>query len=229
MVYFVLAVLVTVTAAATVWLVRTRAQRENDPDSSFWYAFGGLSVLLPMILIPALTNNLFSICLFALAAASAAATHTTLRRHQFLAAAAVHRGRLSSALTAAAAHHDALIAQWSRYELDPGAAIDFPTMTDVRIPETSALVRAVAAAARLRPADLVIQGLDTVGTVSRNLGYRAVGTQVLGTAILDTTVQDTDDDVANYQRAVTALATALATAERAAHGCREPLLDERAL
>lgn len=224
MVYFVLAVLVMVTAAATVWLVRTRAQQENDPDSGFWYAFGGLCVLLPMILIPALTNNLFSICLFALAAASAVATHTTLRRHQALAAAAMHRGRLSLALAAAAARHDALIAQWSRYELDPGAAIDFPTMTDVRIPETSALIRAVAAAARLRPADLVIHDLGAAGTVSRNLG-----TQVLGAAITDTKVQDTDDDVANYQRAVTALDTALAAAEHAAHCCREPLLDERAL
>lgn len=227
MVYFVLAVLVTVTAAATVWLVRTRAQQENDPDSGFWYAFGGLCVLLPMILIPALTNNLLSIGLFALAAASAIATHTALRRHQSLAADAGHRARLNSALAAAAVQHDALITQWSRYELDPGATIDFPTMTDVRIPETSALIRAVAAAARFRPADLVIHGLDIVG--SRTSRSRTLGSEVLGDDIVDTQALDTDDGVANYQRAVTELAAALATAEHAARCCREPLLDDRAL
>ena len=64
MFFLVLAVLVIGTAAATVWLVLARAPREKDPDSTFWYAFAGLCVLVPMILIPALTNNLSSVALF---------------------------------------------------------------------------------------------------------------------------------------------------------------------
>ena len=153
MFFLVLAVLVIGTAAATVWLVLARAPREKDPDSTFWYAFAGLCVLVPMILIPALTNNLSSVALFALAAAATLGTHRLLRHRQTLLVAAGIRGQLDAALAATAVQHQALITQWSRYELDPGAAIDFPAMTDIRVPETSALIKAVTAAARLKPVD----------------------------------------------------------------------------
>jgi hypothetical protein len=32
---------------------------------------------------------------------------------------------------------------WSRYELDPGNAIEFPGMSDVRVPETAEFFRAM--------------------------------------------------------------------------------------
>ena len=52
--------------------------------------------------------------------------------------------------TAAQAEHDTLLARWSRYELDPACCIDYPAMTDVRLPETSALIKAMREAEQLR-------------------------------------------------------------------------------
>jgi hypothetical protein len=53
-------------------------------------------------------------------------------------------------ITAAQAEHDTLLARWSRYELDPACCIDYPAMTDVRMPETAALIRAMREAEQLR-------------------------------------------------------------------------------
>lgn len=190
MVFLVLAVLVSLTAAVTVWLIRARAPQEHDPDSTFWYAFAGFSVAAPLILIPALASNLMSLALLSLALATTVVTHKLLVRRHIIAAATAHHGQLSLTLGAASQQHDALLARWGRYELDPAATIDFPTMSDVRVPETSALIKALGAAARLRNS---IEPL--------------------------TEESPADDGVAEYQRAVTTLADALATAEQAAHGC----------
>jgi len=40
--------------------------------------------------------------------------------------------------------------RWSRFELDPAAAIDFPDMSDIRVAETALLARAMAKAEALR-------------------------------------------------------------------------------
>lgn len=190
MVFLVLAGLVCLTAAATVWLIRTRAEQEKDPDGTFWYAFAGLCIVGPLILIPALASNLMSLALLAMALAATVLTHMFLMRRQAAAAATERRGQLTMTLSAATHQHDALITRWGRYELDPAAAIDFPTMSDVRVPETSALAKAFRAAAGIR------NGLEP--------------------PMQDF---PTDDGVAEYQHAVTLLAEALATAEQAAHGC----------
>jgi hypothetical protein len=42
--------------------------------------------------------------------------------------------------------------RWQRYELDPGFSIDYPALTDVRLPETSALIKAMRTADQLRTA-----------------------------------------------------------------------------
>jgi hypothetical protein len=53
-------------------------------------------------------------------------------------------------LEAAAARHRVVLTRWQRYELDPACCIDFPDMTDVRRPETAALIKAMREAERLR-------------------------------------------------------------------------------
>lgn len=189
MIFLVLAPLVALTAAVTVWLVRTRAAQEHDPDATFWYAFAGLCVAAPLILIPALASRLTSLGLLALAVATSFATHKVVARCQLAAAAGHRRQQLGIALNQACREHDALMTRWGRYELDPGAAIDFPAMCDVRVPETSALAKAARAAAALR----------------NSLCLNAAGVPL-------------DDGVAEYQRAVTMLAEALETAENAAKG-----------
>ena len=52
--------------------------------------------------------------------------------------------------TAAQAEHETLLARWRHYELDPASCIDYPGMTDVRLPETSALIKAMREAEQLR-------------------------------------------------------------------------------
>lgn len=152
--FLVLAVLAMATAAATVWLVHMRGDQESGQDATFWYCFAGLCVLAPLTLIPAWKNNLTSLALLVLAASSAIAMHMLLRRQRAIASAASDRAKREATLSTTEAQHHALVARWSRYELDPAANIDFPAMTDIRVPETSSLIRAVAAAASFRPGEL---------------------------------------------------------------------------
>lgn len=195
MMFLVLAVLVTVTTVATVALAGSRSHRKNDPDATFWYVFTGMCVVAPMILIPAMSNRVLSCALLLLAAGTAVATQLWCRRHADLLAATGHQAELAAAFTQISHRHQALITQWSRYELDPGAAIDFPTMSDVRVPETSALIRAVTAANQLQPVTDARIVPDTVHSAFSLM---------------------TDDGVATYQRAVAELEVALETAEAAA-------------
>lgn len=150
MVFLVLAVLVTLTTVATMWLVHMRAPLENDPDSTFWYAFTGICIVAPMILIPVQHSRLSSIALMGISVFAAVASGRVLRRHRTVMAVAGLQRRTSEAFAEVTAQHDFLITRWCRYELDPAMTMDFPAMTDVRIPETAALIRSVTAAARLR-------------------------------------------------------------------------------
>ncbi len=177
--FLILAVLSVLTAAATVWLVHIRREQEDDPDGPFWYSFAGLCVLAPLTLIPAWKNNMGSLGLLALAAAAAIAMHTYLRRQRTLAWAADYQAKLTATLSETLAQHNALVSRWCHYELDPAATIDFPTMTDMRIPETSALVRAVTAAALFDPAEL-----DTYDGVAEY--QRAVATLAEALALAET-------------------------------------------
>jgi hypothetical protein len=45
-----------------------------------------------------------------------------------------------------------LLERWRRYELDPAYCIDFPAMTDVRLPHTAAVIKAMREADQLRAA-----------------------------------------------------------------------------
>lgn len=151
MTFLVLAVIVTLTAATTVWLARTRAVLEKDPDSTFWYTFAGLCVLAPAILIPALASNLVSLILLFLAGSSAVATHLFLRRRQAVSVAAADLATLQCALDAASGVHQSVLDSWACYLLDPEAAAHSPAMTNIQVPQTAALIRAMSSAERLKP------------------------------------------------------------------------------
>lgn len=170
--FLILAVLVTLTAAATVWLATTRAERDNDPDSTFWYTFTGLCMLAPMILIPALASNLSSIVLLVLAATSAIAMHLFLRRRRALALTAAHRGQLQAVLASAVEQHQGIIDLWACYLLDPDTAGRYPAMTNIHQPETAALVRAMSASERLTPADPLTD--DAVASYQRSVTQLAL-------------------------------------------------------
>ena len=110
----------------------------------------GSAVALPAILIPTLASPWSGAVLAALGTAAGVAAYRgsprilawQSRRRQQREDQPVH--------TAARAEHDALLSRWSRYELDPASCIDYPAMTDVRLPETSALIHAMREAEKLR-------------------------------------------------------------------------------
>ncbi|WP_427017601.1 hypothetical protein ACQCSX_03005 [Pseudarthrobacter sp. P1] len=139
-------------SALTTWAVGTSWLHKRDPDSSFWYGFAGLCLLAPALLIPTVQRPPDGVLLIALSAAAAGAT-----------AAALHRRELRLAHLELAARHDAMVARWARYELDPGRQIDFPAMVDVRVPETAAMIRALAEAELWRRAPVTVRTTGAAG------------------------------------------------------------------
>jgi hypothetical protein len=138
---------------ATVLAVRQHSTPEpavRAPDPVFWDLFMGSAVALPAILIPTLASPWAGAVLATLGTGAGVAAYRgsprilawQSRRRQQRQDQPVH--------TAAQAEHDALLSRWSRYELDPACCIDYPAMMDVRLPETSALIRAMREAEQLR-------------------------------------------------------------------------------
>lgn len=141
--------------AATVFVVRRRTLLAPDAggqrsDQLFWDLFLGSCVALPALLIPTLISPWTG--LFLAGAAVAAGIGAYRGTPRYLSKRSRRRDDLAreSAHLAARAQHDELMAKWSRYELDPACSIEYPALTDVRLPETSALIKAMRAAEQLR-------------------------------------------------------------------------------
>ena len=141
--------------AATVFVVRRRAlsggetQAERS-DQLFWDLFLGSAVAVPALLIPTLMSPWTGLFLGGAGVAAGIAAYRGTPRYLARRAARRDYQALESAHLAAQAQHDALIARWRRYELDPACSIDYPSLTDVRLPETSALIKAMKTADQLR-------------------------------------------------------------------------------
>ena len=139
--------------AATVLAVRhhsTPAPGASAPDTVFWDVFMGSAVAIPAILIPTLAAPWSGAVLTVLGVGAGMAAYRSSPRitawHSRL-----RQLRLDQPVyTAAQAEHDTLLARWRHYELDPASCIDYPAMTDVRLPETSALIKAMREAEQLR-------------------------------------------------------------------------------
>lgn len=147
----VLAVVVICALTALTALAVSRGlAADEDRDGVFWYGFtGGFACLGAvtgaMVLIPetAAVTGLAGVLGLGLAAGwlwRGEQERTVRRRRQSLAA----------ARSALRARHESVLQRWVSYELDPAVAIDFPSMTDLRQPETAQLVRAMRKAAVLR-------------------------------------------------------------------------------
>lgn len=143
--------------AATIFVVRRRALAGGSgpterSDQLFWDLFLGSAVAVPALLIPTLMAPWTG--LFLGGAGVAAGVTAYLWTPKYLARRTARNDyrALESAHLAAQARHDELIARWRRYELDPACSIDYPALTDVRTPETSALIKAMRQADELRAA-----------------------------------------------------------------------------
>ncbi|WP_309107505.1 hypothetical protein [Arthrobacter sp.] len=119
----------------------------SEPDALFWNVFTGLVVIVPAVLVPAVLSPVVGLLLFILGTAAALLTLTGSRRLDLR---QKSKPENRPAWADAATRHDAVLRQWSRYELDPGRAIDFPGMSDVRVPQTAEFFRAMKEAQRCR-------------------------------------------------------------------------------
>lgn len=147
--------------AATVFVVRRRlleAGRDQPgatgpgvhSDQVFWDLFLGACVSVPAFLIPTLISPWTGLLLGGAGVAAGIAAYRATPRFLHQRSRRREEHQLESAHEAARAQHDELIARWRRYELDPACSIDYPALTDVRLPETSALIKAMRAADQLR-------------------------------------------------------------------------------
>lgn len=138
--------------AGTALLVRQHAGNgtvEEHPDQLFWDVFMGGAVAIPALLIPTLMAPPAGLLLSLAAVATAVAAYRSAPR-----LAEWRERRRDSRLRlphhrAAQTEHQELLARWRKYELDPACAIDYPGITDVRLPETSALIKAMRDADQL--------------------------------------------------------------------------------
>ncbi|MDR6414809.1 hypothetical protein [Pseudarthrobacter sulfonivorans] len=139
--------------AATVLAVRHHSTPDpavRAPDPVFWDVFMGSTVAIPAILIPTLAAPWSGAVLAVLGAGAGVAAYRGSPRIMAWHSRLRQRRQDQPVYTAAQAEHDTLLARWSRYELDPACCIDYPAMTDVRSPETSALIKAMREAEQLR-------------------------------------------------------------------------------
>lgn len=139
--------------AVTVLAVRhhsTPAAGASAPDTVFWDVFMGSAVAIPAILIPTLAAPWSGALLTVLGIGAGLVAHRGSPRILAWQANLRQQKENKPLFTAAQAQHETLLARWSRYELDPASCIDYPAMTDVRRPETSALIKAMREAEQLR-------------------------------------------------------------------------------
>jgi hypothetical protein len=146
-----------VSVAATVFQVRRRALAGPDadperPDQLFWDLFMGSAVALPALLIPTLSAAWAGLFLTGAAVASGVAAYRGSPRLAAWLSDRRQRREYVPLYTAAQAQHSMLLERWRRYELDPAYCIDYPAMTDVRLPQTAEVIKAMREAERLRAA-----------------------------------------------------------------------------
>ncbi len=133
--------LVLATAATTYVLHKKLTYgRGPEPDGVFWDVFGGLVVIVPAVIVPAVQWSPAGLIMVFVGLVTAAATLAGLRKVERIHAAEPRR---RAGFSDDAARHQTILEQWRCYELDPARTIDFPAMTDVRTAETAALTRAI--------------------------------------------------------------------------------------
>lgn len=138
--------------AGAVFSARFHVRRDAGEvtDAVFWDGFAGLVIVFPAVLIPSLASPWLGLAVGSLAAVTAVAAYLWSPRVMDWQEERQQRTGSRAELEAAAARHRVVLTRWQRYELDPACCIEFPDMTDVRRPETAALIKAMREAERLR-------------------------------------------------------------------------------
>lgn len=144
------AVIVAGVSAGTAFALNHAAAHRQGDDAVFWYGFLGITALVCAVVWVAVAAPMWAAAAVLFTAVCTGAASWWLARGQRRRRAKLHSSLTESRWRELEKRHDGVLARWSGYELDPAQAIDYPQLSDVRVPETAAAVRAMKTAARLR-------------------------------------------------------------------------------
>ncbi|MET4060621.1 hypothetical protein ABIB35_002172 [Arthrobacter sp. UYP6] len=154
------ALLLLATAMAVTAARVDAALRRGDGENLFWIALTGLLTVL-LAIVWAVAGSPGSgpwVGLAAVAGTAGAGGWLRMRHRRRIQA---RRQAARRARIAEIEHrHDAVLLSWSSYELDAWKALEKPGLGDTSKPETKTLMRAMKAAAVLRPAEELPEALD---------------------------------------------------------------------
>lgn len=179
--------------ALAAWAIGVALRRQERLDALFWYGFAGACCAAAVVLIAAVAYPAAAPALILLTLSCVLPAGLYVQR-SWSQSSPAGRHRAWRELMA---RHDAALARWARYELDPASYPEAGAMADVRRAETAAMIRSMRQAATLRRAASGRHG----GHAKRG-GYAKRGA---GAA-----------DLAAYSRAVADFERCLAAAEQAA-------------
>ena len=153
--------LLLLTAAIAVTAARVDAAlSRGDGENLFWIALTGLLTTV-LAIVWAVAGSPGSGPWVGLAAVAGTAGAGGWLRIRHRRRAAARRQAAQQARIAEFEHrHDAVLLSWSSYELDAWKALEKPGLGEKSKPETKTLMRAMKAAAALRPADGLPDALD---------------------------------------------------------------------
>ncbi|WP_051479028.1 hypothetical protein [Arthrobacter sp. H5] len=143
------AVIAALTALTALAVTRSLVSR-TDEDSVFWYGFTGFFAVIAAISVAAATIPGAGPWIAGAGVLGAGIAGGWIWRGEHERGERRRRSECEKVRSALRGRHEAVLQQWVSYELDVGAAIEFPAMTDLSRPETAHLIRSMRQAAVLR-------------------------------------------------------------------------------
>lgn len=142
-------VIAALTALTALAVSRSLVSR-TDEDSVFWYGFTGFFAVIAAISVAAATIPGVGPWIAGAGVLGTGLAGGWVWRGEHERGERRRRSECEKVRSALRGRHEAVLQRWVSYELDAGAAIEFPAMTDLSIPETAHLIRSMRQAAVLR-------------------------------------------------------------------------------
>ena len=136
------------------------ALARRDSETLFWVGLTGLLTLLLAVAWAAAESTWAAPWVGLAAVAGSAGASLWVVRRQRRRQLARHRKEVSGRIHELERRHDAVLLSWSSYELDEWKAEEKPGLKDPARPETKSLMRAMKAAAALRPLEGAAAALE---------------------------------------------------------------------
>ncbi len=150
LVLLIAGIAIALTAVGTAAAVNVAASRQHGGDAIFWYGFVGVTALIVEVVWLAVAEPWLAAVGVGIAAACTGASSWWLARNYRRRRADLRQSLTDARWRELEKRHDVVVSRWTAYELDPALAIDHPELTDARVPEVAAVIRALKRATRAR-------------------------------------------------------------------------------